>query len=303
MTPLRRFACLLCNVVPALLLLVSCRESDPPPAHYRDLGSDGTILLPAASAWCDPAVAKGQAEWFPYRKLDLSKPAEEEAGGGAEGDDNAEIAGEIKEFLADYNTAAAADDVDDWLGYFEEGQEEALRPLFETSREVAGKLGEVRKQLEAKIPDAGERIAAACDLLSGDASLEISVQSLKVISDEEATAEGAGGSRRFPVRFVVAEDKWFIKVPTSGESAFVTKAALDETGATFDRWRQALGGDQAAVENVLQEVEAAAKAAEAKRPELPSRSPTKTDEKGDPEEGADTGDEEPDDEGGGSGGG
>ncbi len=46
-----------------------CRDSNPPPAFYRNLGSDDVLLLPVASVTHDVSLVKGSADWVPFREL------------------------------------------------------------------------------------------------------------------------------------------------------------------------------------------------------------------------------------------
>ena len=262
MTRLRCCKRTLYVVVLTLLPVWSCRETEPLPAHYRDLGTDDTVLLPTPSAWCDPAVAKGQADWPAFRKLEPgSVPSEEPEPDAAQQAEAGEIEGEIKGLIDDYNAAASEGVVDDWIAFFEEKEQEIVRPLLEASLKVTERLGEARKQLESKLPDAGQRIAEACDALTGESNLVLKIQKVTAAGDTEATADVSCGSRRFPIRFVVVDDAWYMSVPLGKEPAFASQAALDQALATAERWLSALSSGQPPAESVLQEVEAAAKAA------------------------------------------
>ena len=53
-------------IVPAL---GGCRDSDPPPSFYRNLGSEDIPLLPVASVIHDVTLARGSADWVPFREL------------------------------------------------------------------------------------------------------------------------------------------------------------------------------------------------------------------------------------------
>lgn len=262
MTPLRRYRRVRYLVVLALFPALACRDTEPLPSHYRDLGTDETVLLPTASAWCDPAVAKGQADWHPFRKLETkTKSTGKAADTGDKPEDGSEIEGEVRDLLDEYNGKVPDGSVDGLLEFFEEEQHDALRPLLEVSTQLAAKLSELRKQLEAKLPDAGDRIAAACDSLADNSGVGIKVQKLNVVSETEVSGEASSGSRRFPVRFELIDDAWYVKVPLGDGPAFVTKAALDQALAAYERWLGELGSAQTPGESVLQEIEAAAKAA------------------------------------------
>lgn len=264
---LRRCRWLWCVFVPAAVVGMGCRDTEPPPAHNRDLGTNGTLLLPTASVWCDPAIAEGQAEWYPFREPQLQPaPAGEAAGTGGERAEAGQIETEIRELIEEYNEVVADGSVDDLLDYFVEEQHDALRPLLEAGTKLAAKLGELRGELEAKMPDAGDRIAAAFGALGGDLHFSFTVELINVVSNAEVTAKLPGDSGISTLRFKLVDEDWYIEFPGLEKiPSIMPKPALDLALATYDGWIQGLQSGQVPPDTVMQQIEVAATAAKAAR--------------------------------------
>src|SRR3990172_6271272 len=107
----------------ALLVVVGCRPSEPVPTYNEDLGTEETVLLPTSSAWHDPAVAKGQADWRPFRK----PGAESKSGGTATGEakpagGDESIESELRGLVNDFNAAVAEGKFDEAIDFLIEDQ-------------------------------------------------------------------------------------------------------------------------------------------------------------------------------------
>lgn len=48
-----------------------CKDVDPPPTRYANLGTQGQPLPPTAGAWTNAAIQAGTAEWVAFREPDL----------------------------------------------------------------------------------------------------------------------------------------------------------------------------------------------------------------------------------------
>jgi hypothetical protein len=196
-----------------MVVAIGCRDTEPTPSHYRDLGEGDRILLPSASPWCKAGIGEdGRADWVPFREPNFDEVAEEpEEGGEPTGDEAAEIEAEIRELIDDYNKLAADKDFEGLLEYHVEAQLETIEAVFNAAIAVMEKLQAVRAALAEKLPDETERIDAAFDLLERGASGELVVDSVTVISDSEVTAKLPAGSSH--ARF----DSWSLMM--SGSSS------------------------------------------------------------------------------------
>ncbi|UCC31628.1 MAG: hypothetical protein JSU86_04990 [Phycisphaerales bacterium] len=253
-----------CVLLPVVVVGMGCRDTEPPPAHNRDLGSDREPLMPTASVWHDPDIAKGQADWHPFREPEAApEPTEGETTTGAAPADEGGVETEIRELIDEYNELVAettVDDVDDLLDYYMEEQHDALRPWLEAAVSLPVKLERIREALEEKLPAEKERIAEAVSKLQDPSGRELNVGSITVVSDQEATAQLPAGSPISTYRFVVVDEEWYIEVPEIQKLAAL-RPALGLAMATFDGWAQGLDSGQASPQQVLQQVEVAAAAA------------------------------------------
>src|SRR3990172_8156220 len=88
----------------ALLMVAGCRPSEPAPTYNEDLGTEESVLLPTTSAWYDPAIAKGQADWRPFRKPGAEPKSEGTATGEAKpAGGNESIESELRTLVNDFN--------------------------------------------------------------------------------------------------------------------------------------------------------------------------------------------------------
>jgi len=238
---------------------VGCRDTDPPPTYYGDLGTDGTLLLPVPSPqYAISKVDDAQADWHPVAKPGerVEEEAEEEDVDESEDETSTtETEAEIRELIEAYNELAAERSMDDLLEYYVPEQQETLRPLLETSFNIAEKVAELADALTAKLPDAEERIRAALAGAGGSPSGVLVVESLNVVSDTEVTGPLAAGGLAPTCRFVVSDEEWFIEMPQA--DAAKTKSELDAVLARFSGWVESLSSGGVSAEELLVQIEAA----------------------------------------------
>ena len=248
-----------------VLVGMACRNTEPPLPYNRDLGSDGTLLLPTGSATHDPSIAEGQADWPAFREpqFDQEPAPKEEEDAPAPASANRQIESEIRELISEYNDLIAEATVDDLLEYYVEEQHDKLRPLLETAGALEKKLGDLRGELETKLPDANDRIASAFDGLAAQLDTRLSAGSLAVVSDTEVTTQPAAGSRGTPLRFLIVDEDWYIEIPILDQLPGLTKPALDQALTAFDGFLQGLRSNLIPPETVLQQIETAASAGKA----------------------------------------
>src|SRR3990172_12975300 len=128
----------------ALLVVVGCRPSEPVPTYNEDLGTEGSVLLPTTSAWYDPAVAKGQADWRPFRK----PGAEAMSAGTATGEAkpagrNEGVESELRTLVSDFNAAVTENKFDEAIDFLIEEQIAPAKQVVELIPVLVGKMKEV----------------------------------------------------------------------------------------------------------------------------------------------------------------
>ena len=145
----------------AALAVVGCRDTDPTPSFYRNLGTQDVPLLPGASVIHDVSLVKGTADWVPFRELGqggAASPAEDAA---PSGDSNAETEAEIRDLLKDYNELVADRDIDELIVYHIESHQDTAKSWYEVQFSLMDKVGEIQTALTSALPDSQARIEQA----------------------------------------------------------------------------------------------------------------------------------------------
>ena len=242
---------------------MSCRDTEPLPTHYCDLGTDGSPLPPTGSVWHNPAIATGQADWHPFRKPAVGEEAEPPApAGDADAQGNEEIEAEIRDLVNEYNEAVADGTTDDLLEYYVEEQHDTLRPWLDAAASLARKLTALREAFDRKMPEAEERIANAFTALGAATPRDLAIETITVVSDTEATGTVPAGAGSLTYRFVVVDEEWYIEVSRI-EGLAALRPAIDVALATYDGWLESLQSGPAPPDSILAQLEAAAEAAKA----------------------------------------
>jgi hypothetical protein len=250
--------------------VVGCRDTEPEPAHNRDLGGDGALLLPTASVWCEAAISKGKADWHPFsieqalqQQAASLRPGEEPAGASER---HQQIKDAIREMVDDYNDFAPEATVDELLEYYVEEQHDSLKQVFEAAQNFARTYATIRKELDARLPDARERVDAALAVLEAGATARLPVESITVLSDTEVAGKITGGSTQSAFataptcRFILLDDEWYIQL-VALENFSENKPASDAELAMYKGLLQGLESGQMPAETVLEQVERAAQVA------------------------------------------
>ncbi len=197
------------------MAVAGCRPSEPPPSYNEDLGTEGSVLLPTTSAWYDPAVAKGQADWRPFRKPGAEPKSDSTATGEAKpAGGNQGIESELRTLVSDFNTAVAEGKFDEAADLLIEEQVAPGKQVVEVLPTLWGKI----KELAEVLPGDNENLKKAVAGVSLSVVLKLEVSSITISSSTEAigkvaSAPGAAGD----VRFVFVKDKegeyWYIDHP------------------------------------------------------------------------------------------
>jgi hypothetical protein len=217
-----RHRCFWLAVIDAMVV-VGCRPSEPVPSYNEDLGTEASVLLPASSEWYDPAVAKGQADWRPFRK----PGAESKSGGNATGEAkpagrNESIESELRTLVSDFNAAIAANKFDEAIDFLIEEQIAPAKQAVEDLPTLWGKI----KELAEVLPGDNENLKIAVADVSLPAVLKLEVASITVSNPTEAVGKltapaGVLGVTGLAVssdlRFVLVKEKdgeyWYIDHP------------------------------------------------------------------------------------------
>jgi hypothetical protein len=253
----------ICVGLPLMISLGACRETEPRPAHDRDLAEGGDPLLAVGSSWSDRAIATGSAEWVPFREPEIGGEPEPEAGTGESGasdeEGNAEIEEEIRTALEDYNEAAEEGEAEVLADFFVEEQVEPLLPWLEAAFELTDKLSQLREALAAGIPDQEDRVKQACDALEATHSVGLSATDIRVASETEAAGTLTWFGQPRSCRFVAIEDEdgnwaWFFEL--DGLQALNDAGtSFDALSTTYSEMLQALESEQTPAIEILERIE------------------------------------------------
>ena len=82
---------------------VGCRPAEPPDRYDRDLGTDGSLLLPTASVLTVAKIADGDSDWVDFRDPTAPPPT---AAPARTTSGPAALETEIRELLEEYNRVA-----------------------------------------------------------------------------------------------------------------------------------------------------------------------------------------------------
>lgn len=166
--------------------MTGCREVDPQPSLYADLGEGDRRLLPTPPPPRDPRVKTGQAEFktFLSPAEKAAKPAQKDAGSDQPNASD-EIIAEVRTLIDEYNEVIAAKEYDKAVDFYVDRQRETAASVFATTREVDRLVDELKIALSEKIPDGAARLEKVFASLGGSSSAKLTVLDFKVINDSE----------------------------------------------------------------------------------------------------------------------
>lgn len=174
----------------SLALLIACvpgcKENEPTPSHYADLGEEGRPLVPTSSPVHNAKIGNGSADWHPFRTPEIrdendAAPAPTAREGGAAA--NGETTAAIREAVADYNDTLANGSTEDLLGFLTDEQGGIAEALLPTLASLNTKLGE----LATAIPAQAAAIETVRSQLGAASLLKIDIASIKSAGLESAT--------------------------------------------------------------------------------------------------------------------
>lgn len=239
------------------VVLAGCRETEPEPAHNLDLGDGRMVLMPPASEWSSSAIAKGQADWHPFRD-----PAAERSPSAAESDDAegggaiSELETDIRELIAEYNEVAMDGTVEDLLDYFVEEQYEKLNPILALTIKYRDVHAGLRAALESRLPDDQEQVVQIMGAMALGLIGAIDVREFKVISDTDVTVTSAFAQ----YRFTFIDEDWYVEIGQFDQYAAAQRPRLEQAIEHASDWLSALESDQWNPMAILGQIEQAAQA-------------------------------------------
>ena len=253
--------------IPIILILAitGCRETEPPPAHFQDLGTDGSPLLPTTPVWKTAAIAHGQAEWYPFRAPSTEPEVEHDSaslnGDGSPIGGNPEIEAQIRDVITEFNEVAGTGTPDDILEYYVEEQVETLKAIVETILATRAVLQDLKREFDNKLPAAAVRSENATKAILAELSLELKGETLSVKNDSEVGVVVEGGAISKTYRFIIVDEEWYLEA--QGLDGPTELGAALDLGLQY--YREMLesarsGADQA--EERLKELESAVAAAQ-----------------------------------------
>lgn len=265
----RLIVCAALSVVMAVAW-AGCRDREPLPSHYTDLGDGQRILVLMRASWHSVPYRKSDtAQWVAFRDPN-EEPAPEVADSATaetrdvgDGDDQSEVEAEIRELIEEYNEIARQVDPDDpdleeLLEYHVESQREALTLAFGARTKIVARVAAVRNALIEKLPDEKERIEASLSLPGLDASAELAFSSIEVMNVETVQVQLSGGpGQTLLVRLI--DDEWFFDVPQL-ENLPISEAMLESALTALDGLVDGLKSGAVPAEGVLQQFEGPLKA-------------------------------------------
>jgi hypothetical protein len=213
--------------------------------------------MPPASEWRTAAIAKGQADWPPFRDPTTQPPHSAAESDDTEGEEaTGELETEIRELIAEYNEVVADGTVEELLDYFVEAQHEKLSPILALTIQYRDAQNGLRAALESKLPGDQERIARALRKLAAGLGGGIEDVEIKVVGDSEVTAT----STIVEYRFALIDEDWFFELSQLDQYAAAQTPRLERAMASMSGWLSALESDQSKPDAVLEQIELAAEA-------------------------------------------
>jgi len=251
-------------VVLGCVPLSACRDKEPTPSLYVDLGEgDRPLPPPAKTPWLDASLKSGRAEWQAFREPSGEMPVNDgsaDAGAGVAAPTTGEggavspevasrVESEIRAMLADYNAAAAEGKTDELLDFYVADQVDKVKAIFAQQATFVSTMAEFKTLLSGKLAAETDRINRVFDALNKQAQERLMIEAISVLGENEATGVMTGLPEGTMARFVVEEDAWYIELPQSYLEA--AQSQMPPLIQSFEQSKTALAGGQAPAEQIL----------------------------------------------------
>ncbi len=207
-----------------IAIATGCREQEPLPSHHFDVGQDQTVLLPTASAWVNPKVTDGRADWVEMREPDFSEVQADDSKALAMQDDGnaaavtggSEIEAELRDLIAEYNDLVDDEKFDDVIEFYIPDQGDTVEKMIKAIPAMTDKF----KELQAVLPESSEQLDTMLAAFTLKKELRLDVDQINVISEKMATGnlKDTPETASLPaslkqIRFTYDGEYWFIDVP------------------------------------------------------------------------------------------
>lgn len=223
-------------IVGLLLSVWACKPPAPIPSHYVDLGTEDKPLPPPPPAWHDPAVAKGTADWKPFRKLESggaktasAKPAVDSQPGTTDDEKPAAKVGggpeeDIRTLVADFNAALEENKLEEATEFLTDAQAEFSKDVISSVNDLVEQL----RALAAAVPATAPKVDALAPVLNLGGALRMKLASIQVEGKTATAKLESGGEAKF---MVGEEELWYLESPLmnvlNAEKARMQKLAED----------------------------------------------------------------------------
>lgn len=208
-----------------IAMVMGCREQEPLPSYHYDIGDDQTILLPTASAWVNPKVTEGRADWVELREPDFGEVRSEDTKVAAQQDDKAadsavagggEIEAELRDLLAEYNDLVDDEQYEEVIEFYIPDQGDTVEKMIKAIPAMTTKF----KELQSVLPESHDQLDAVLATFTLKQALRLDVETINVINEKVATGslKDAPDTASLPaalkqIRFTYDGEYWFIDVP------------------------------------------------------------------------------------------
>lgn len=209
-----------------IAIATGCREQEPLPSHHFDVGDGQTVLLPTASAWVNPKVTGGRADWVEMREPDFGEVLADDSKALAMQDDDSdaastvaggsEIEAELRDLIAEYNDLVDDEKFDDVIEFYIPDQADTVEKMIKAIPAMTEKF----KELQAVLPESSEQLDTMLAAFTLKKELRLDVDQINVISEKMATGnlKDTPETASLPaslkqIRFTYDGEYWFIDVP------------------------------------------------------------------------------------------
>jgi len=246
---------------------LACRNSEPTPSFYKDLGDEDRPLPPPAPSWADPAVKDGTAEW---RGFSLGKGASSSASSPSKGaagpertsaDPKSKVEEAVRGFIDDYNDAVKDKDFAALPEFYVKGQRETVKTMMEIRESLLSKITALMAVLDEKSPGASAALKPKFDQFAAGKHMELSLESLTVVDEKEATGVikapegGTVPEALLAARFVLVGEDWEVEL-AQVEALAAAAPTLTASVAQFDQVIEAVRSGAVPADMVVQQLDA-----------------------------------------------
>lgn len=229
-----------------IAVVMGCREQEPLPSHHYDIGDGQAILLPTTSAWVDPNVTDGRADWVELREPDFDEVKAQDAkvtvnendqttGSAVEGAD--EIEAELRDLLSEYNDLVNDEKYEDVIEFYIPDQGDTVTQMIKAIPAMTSKF----KELQAVLPESHDQLDGMLATFTLKEALKLDVETITILSEKSATGivKDTPDTTNLPaalkqIHFTYDGEYWFIDVPIMNLAKMMLPM-LEQSKASVDQ--------------------------------------------------------------------